>query len=121
MDRVAEPHRFARDESQLPGSIGRDAERIRRGFIMVGIGGVELREKRFRPRLRNFKKQNQGTEIGAVDARVVTDWRRAARVERIAVPEVDFEGRVAGQVRVANRDAGIDGAYPGVARHLQRR
>ena len=56
-DWVAEPHRFARDESQLPGSIGRDAKRICRGLMMARIGWVELREERLGAGLRYFKKQ----------------------------------------------------------------
>ena len=70
--RVAEPRRFTRDEHQFPRDFGGDAKPIRGGVMMARIGWVELREERLGAHLRNF---------------------RAARVERIAVPEVYFEVR----------------------------
>jgi hypothetical protein len=56
LDRMTEPHRFARDESQLPGSIGRDAKRICRRLLMARIGWIELRDQQIGAHLRYFKK-----------------------------------------------------------------
>jgi hypothetical protein len=56
LDRVAEPHRFARDQSQIPGSIGRDAKRICRGLMMARVGCVELRDQQIGAHLCYFKK-----------------------------------------------------------------
>ena len=67
------------------------------------IGRVELREERLGVHVRNLIEQNQGTQIGAIDAGVIADRRRTAGVERVAVPEVYFETRVVDEVRVANR------------------
>ena len=80
------------------------------------IGWIELCEERLGVHLRDLIEQNQGAQIGAIDAGVIADRRRAARVEHVAVPEVYFEARVVGEVRVANRDTGIYGAHPGIAR-----
>jgi hypothetical protein len=55
---------------------------------MATFGWIELREKRFGAHLRDLIEQDQGTEIGAIGAGVIADWRRAARIQRIAVPEV---------------------------------